>query len=81
MAFGVVVWSLASGASGLASGLVVMLLTRGVVGVGEAAYGPAAPAVLSDPTWSNAAAASSLYFCCRRDRHRQRLGYIPQAAS
>jgi len=48
MAFGVAVWSLASGASGLASGLVVMLLTRGVVGVGEAAYGPTAPAVLSD---------------------------------
>lgn len=57
MAFGVAVWSLASGASGLAgfavggavvSGFVVMLLTRGVVGVGEAAYGPAAPAVLSD---------------------------------
>ena len=50
MAFGVAVWSLASGASGLlgAAGLVAMLLTRGVVGVGEAAYGPAAPAVLSD---------------------------------
>ena len=48
MAFGVAVWSLASGASGLATSFVAMLLTRGVVGVGEAAYGPAAPAVLSD---------------------------------
>jgi MFS family permease len=48
MGFGVAVWSLASGASGLAMGFAAMLLTRGVVGVGEAAYGPAAPAVLSD---------------------------------
>src|SRR5947209_18565009 len=46
MAFGVAVWSLASGASGLAVMFVPMLLTRAVVGVGEAAYGPAAPAVL-----------------------------------
>ena len=48
MAFGVAVWSLASGASGLAGGYVAMLLTRCFVGAGEAAYGPAAPAVLSD---------------------------------
>ena len=48
MAFGVSVWSLASGASGLAFGYVTMFLTRCVVGAGEAAYGPAAPAVLSD---------------------------------
>jgi MFS transporter, Spinster family, sphingosine-1-phosphate transporter len=48
MGFGVAVWSLASGASGLAAGFVAMLATRAVVGVGEAAYGPAAPAVLSD---------------------------------
>ena len=48
ISFGVAVWSLASGASGLASGFIAMLFTRGVVGVGEAAYGPAAPALLSD---------------------------------
>jgi MFS family permease len=48
MGFGIAVWSLASGASGLAAGFVAMLVTRAVVGVGEAAYGPAAPAVLSD---------------------------------
>jgi MFS family permease len=48
MAIGVAVWSLASGASGLAGGYVLLLLTRCFVGVGEAAYGPAAPAVLSD---------------------------------
>jgi MFS family permease len=42
------VWSLASGASGLAGTFLAMLLTRVVVGVGEAAYGPAAPALISD---------------------------------
>ena len=45
---GVTLWSLASGASGLASGYVMLLLTRCFVGVGEAAYGPVAPSVLSD---------------------------------
>lgn len=44
----VVVWSLASGGSGLASAYAVMLLTRCLVGVGEAAYGPVAPSMLSD---------------------------------
>jgi MFS family permease len=48
MSIGVAVWSLASGASGLATGYAAMFVTRCVVGVGEAAYGPAAPAVLSD---------------------------------
>ncbi len=45
---GVVLWSLASGASGLAGSFVALLLTRCFVGIGEAAYGPVAPAVLSD---------------------------------
>jgi MFS transporter, Spinster family, sphingosine-1-phosphate transporter len=45
---GVVLWSLASGASGLAGSFVALLLTRCFVGVGEAAYGPVAPALLSD---------------------------------
>src|SRR5262245_17179455 len=45
---GVILWSLASGASGLATGFWVLLLTRCFVGVGEAAYGPVAPAMLSD---------------------------------
>ena len=48
MAFGVAVWSLASGGSGLATAYLMLLATRAVVGAGEAAYGPAAPAVLSD---------------------------------
>ena len=45
---GVVLWSLASGASGMATTFVALLLTRCLVGVGEAAYGPVAPAIISD---------------------------------
>jgi MFS family permease len=45
---GVTLWSLASGGSGLATGFFVLLATRCFVGVGEAAYGPVAPAVISD---------------------------------
>ncbi|MCC7086737.1 MAG: MFS transporter [Pirellulales bacterium] len=45
---GVILWSLASGASGLATELGVMLLTRTFVGIGEAAYGPIAPTIISD---------------------------------
>jgi MFS family permease len=48
IAFGVILWSLASGASGLATTFGVLLLTRCFVGIGEAAYGPIAPAMLSD---------------------------------
>ena len=45
---GVTLWSLASGASGLAATFVLLLLTRCFVGIGEAAYGPVAPAIISD---------------------------------
>jgi MFS family permease len=69
IAIGVIVWSLASGASGLPGSYVrwfpdtplrdavffgagwlfwLLVLTRCLVGVGEAAYGPAAPALISD---------------------------------
>jgi MFS family permease len=48
MAVGVILWSLASGASGLASGFWILFATRCFVGVGEAAYGPVAPTVISD---------------------------------
>lgn len=44
----VIVWSLATGGSGLAAGYVMLLITRCLVGIGEAAYGPVAPAMLSD---------------------------------
>ncbi len=45
---GVMAWSLATGATGLAGTFVVLFLTRCLVGVGEAAYGPVAPTVISD---------------------------------
>ncbi len=44
----VAVWSLASGWTGLAASFGVLLASRVVVGIGEAGYGPAAPALLSD---------------------------------
>ena len=48
VAVGVILWSLASGASGLAGSFWILLATRCFVGVGEAAYGPVAPTVISD---------------------------------
>ena len=44
----VILWSLASGASGLAGTFALLLITRLFVGVGEAGYGPAAPTIISD---------------------------------
>jgi MFS family permease len=48
VAIGVILWSLASGASGLAASFLLLLITRCFVGVGEAAYGPVAPTLISD---------------------------------
>ncbi|HVU36737.1 MAG TPA: MFS transporter [Opitutales bacterium] len=45
---GVILWTLASGASGLAPTFLALLLTRCFIGIGEAAYGPVAPAIISD---------------------------------
>jgi MFS family permease len=45
---GVILWSLASGGTGLAATFGILFLTRCLVGVGEAAYGPVAPAMISD---------------------------------
>jgi len=44
----VVLWSLASGASGLAATFGVLFATRIFVGIGEGGYGPAAPTIISD---------------------------------
>jgi MFS family permease len=44
----VVLWSLASGASGLATTFAMLFATRICVGIGEGGYGPAAPTILSD---------------------------------
>ena len=45
---GVTFWSLASGGSGLAHSYAALLATRCLIGVGEAAYGPVAPTLISD---------------------------------
>ena len=48
IASSVALWSLASGASGLAGSFMALLLTRVFLGIGEAGYGPAAPTIISD---------------------------------
>ena len=48
IAVGAILWSIASGATGLASTFLVLLITRCFVGIGEAAYGPIAPAMIAD---------------------------------
>jgi MFS transporter, Spinster family, sphingosine-1-phosphate transporter len=44
----VVLWSLASGGSGLAATFAILFATRVLVGIGEGGYGPAAPTILAD---------------------------------
>ena len=44
----VMLWSLATGGSGLAPTFAILLMTRLFVGVGEAGYGPAAPTLIAD---------------------------------
>src|SRR4029077_6183530 len=44
----VILWSLASGGSGLGAPFAILLATRICVGIGEGGYGPAAPTILSD---------------------------------
>jgi MFS family permease len=48
IAVSVALWSLASGASGLALTFLALLATRVFLGIGEAGYGPAAPTIISD---------------------------------
>ena len=48
VAIGVILWSLASGGTGLAATFGIMLMTRALIGVGEGAYGPVAPSLISD---------------------------------
>ncbi len=60
---GVIAWSLASGASGLATTFGLLLGARLFVGIGEAAYGPVAPTLISDqfPVSSRGTMLSYLY--------------------
>ncbi len=48
IALAVALWSLASGATGLAATFTALLLTRVFLGIGEAGYGPAAPTIIAD---------------------------------
>jgi MFS family permease len=48
IAFGVGIWSLATALSGFATSYLTLLGARAVVGIGEAAYGTIAPALLAD---------------------------------
>src|SRR6185436_6098417 len=48
IALGVLIWSIATTLAGFARGFGSLLLARSTVGVGEAAYGTIAPALLSD---------------------------------
>jgi MFS transporter, Spinster family, sphingosine-1-phosphate transporter len=45
---GVMVWSVAATLSGLATTFSILFLARGLVGIGEAAYAPAAQSLISD---------------------------------
>src|SRR6478735_12703046 len=44
----VILWSLATAASGLAVTFAMLFATRVLVGIGEGGYGPAAPTILAD---------------------------------
>jgi len=44
----VILWSLATAASGLAATFAMLFCTRVLVGIGEGGYGPAAPTILAD---------------------------------
>ncbi|HEY2322401.1 MAG TPA: MFS transporter [Thermoanaerobaculia bacterium] len=48
IALGVAIWSIATTAAGFARGFVSLFTARATVGIGEAAYGTIAPALLSD---------------------------------
>jgi MFS transporter, Spinster family, sphingosine-1-phosphate transporter len=62
IAFAVLFWSFASVASGLAPTFLLLLVARGFVGVGEAAYAPAAQSMISDSfSYDHRALAQSVF--------------------
>ena len=50
IAFGVITWSLATAASGLADSFGTMMAARAIVGIGEASYATLAPTIIDDLT-------------------------------
>jgi MFS family permease len=62
IAFGVLFWSLATIASGFAPSFLMLFFARAFVGVGEAAYAPAAQTMISDSfSYENRAMAQSIF--------------------
>jgi MFS transporter, Spinster family, sphingosine-1-phosphate transporter len=61
IAFGVVAWSAATYGSAYAVGFLSMLLLRALVGVGEAAYGPASNAILCEVDPRGKARLNAIY--------------------
>ncbi|HST29675.1 MAG TPA: MFS transporter [Chthoniobacterales bacterium] len=59
----VLVWSLASGGSGLAATFTMLFMTRVFIGIGEGGYGPAAPTILSDLFPIEIRGRIMAYFC------------------
>jgi len=64
IAFGIFLWSAATALSGLARSYFTLLVSRALVGVGEAAYGTIAPSLLADyfPKRSRGR-AFAIFFC------------------
>jgi MFS transporter, Spinster family, sphingosine-1-phosphate transporter len=62
IAFGVLFWSFATIASGLAPTFLMLFVARAFVGVGEAAYAPAAQTMISDSfSYQNRAMAQAIF--------------------
>ncbi len=61
VACGVLIWSLATLGSAYAVGFASLLLLRGAVGVGEAAYGPASNAILCEVDPARKARLNAIY--------------------
>src|SRR5438552_18408478 len=71
----VILWSLASGGSGLAATFAILFATRICVGIGEGGYGPAAPTILSDVYPIEARGRGMAIFCTAIPVGRA-LGYV-----
>lgn len=59
----VALWSLASGATGLAGTFAILVGTRILVGIGEGGYGPAAPTIIADLFPSESRGRMMAIFC------------------
>lgn len=60
----VLLWSMATAASGLAATFVLLFLSRIFIGIGEGGYGPAGPAILADYFPVKLRGRVMAVFCC-----------------